>query len=482
MTSLLVKTQFKIDKLILFLALILLFLIDLRVLEIIWTSYKAQWILGLLTLALIAFSSFIFSRMRSSTNVMPYLLAILGVFFVLRIYWIWLVPTPLFSDFETYNRLARFFMVDNSSRGNLSWGFYTYSFGYPLALSIWYSIAGDSLFFAKLFNLLLGATTLIMFYRLGAIKDRRLGLICAFLFAIWPAQIAYTNNIASEHLALLFSIIVLCLFFWLESSGHPVIVAAILGVFLLAAYITRGQLIILSLVIIGFLFLSFFPNKKEIMKMGTVLIGFLGFYLFYIFMMSLVYGVHVRSQGFSTLLMGTNFESQGLWNPEDGSKYVSFSNLEDANRYALNESIARIQSAPKGFVLLMVKKVFIFWETENYGVDWSTSQIEGFPQTRLQSISTQAAEATADFFHFFMIFLAMITLFREVLKPHVSKHVVFMALLVLSGTFLHTIVEAQPRYHYWMEAILIYLSALTLLKLAQVKIHGIQFSIKVSGS
>jgi hypothetical protein len=470
-----IKSLFKFDKLVLLLTLILLSIIALRVIWIIWISYKAQWILGLLTLALVAFSSLVFTRMRASDSTLPYLLVIVGIFLALRIYWIWQIPTPLFSDFESYHRLANFFQAGNVAKNDLGWYYFTYSLGYPLVLSIWYSIAGNSLLFAKLFNVLLGLVTLFLLYRLGGLKDRRLGLITAFLFAIWPAQVAFTNNIASEHLAMLLFIAALFLFIRFTSSDAFMKDGILLGILLSAVYFTRGALIIVLLIILGFLILGSFPIKQKMMRVGVVLLGFSCFSIFFLLLMSLVYGVKVKSQGFSTLLMGTNFNSQGMWNPEDGIKYISFDSPEEANRYALDESIARIRSAPRGFVKLMGKKIFILWEDENYGVSWSTSQIEYFPQTQLQSISAQAAAITADFFHFIVIILAMITLFAEGRSSHVSKQIVFLALLLLSGTFLHTIVESQPRYHYWMEAILIYLSALTLLTLARGK-------VQVSGS
>lgn len=470
MSTPLKKILFNFEKLVLLLTLILLGFIELQVIKNIWTVYQSPWIVGVFLPVLVAFPVFFILRKRSSTGPIPYLLAIIGVFLALRIYWMWLVPTQLFSDFETYDRLARFFQGGSALKAHLSWRYYLYGFGYPLVLSIWYSIVGNSLFLAKVFNLLLGLASLLVFYRLGSMEDQRLGLTAAFLFTIWPAQWSYTNNIASEHLALLLFILALLVFFRFSRSGYPIIDGVILGIILSAAYVTRGPLIIVLMVTLGFLLISPLPSKKKMIRMGVILLGFSGFIIAYFIFMNQVYGIPAKTQGYSTLLMGTNFESKGMWNVEDGNAYQSFDTFEKANQYALTEAIRRIESAPKKFLHLMVEKITITWERDSYGVYWSAYQFEDNPSSKLQSFSIPIANAASDIFHFYLILLAMINVSEEIRRPLISTQVIFLALILLSGTFLHTIFEAQSRYHYWMEGILIFLAGLALWQIARGRV------------
>ena len=64
----------------------------------------------------------------------------------------------------------------------------------------------------------------------------------------------------------------------------------------------------------------------------------------------------------------------------------------------------------------------------------------------------------------------MINVSEEIRRPLISTQVIFLALILLSGTFLHTIFEAQSRYHYWMEGILIFLAGLALWQIARGRV------------
>ena len=114
---------------------------------------------------------------------------------------------------------------------------------YPIILGGLWKVIGISLTSAKVFNAVLGALTIPFIYALGRhIFDKRVGLLAAGLFAVFPNAIAWTPLLFPEELFILLFVAALWVLvaFPTTERGHwlPLIAfGALVGV----AALTRGQ-------------------------------------------------------------------------------------------------------------------------------------------------------------------------------------------------------------------------------------------------
>ena len=114
---------------------------------------------------------------------------------------------------------------------------------YPIVLGGLWKVIGVSLTSAKVFNAVLGALAIPFVYDLGRrIFDRRVGLLAAGLFAVFPNAIAWTPLLFPEELFVLLFVAALwvILAFPIAERGRWVPVAAF-GALVAVATLARGQ-------------------------------------------------------------------------------------------------------------------------------------------------------------------------------------------------------------------------------------------------
>ena len=110
---------------------------------------------------------------------------------------------------------------------------------YPFLLSIAYRFFGTEPLIGEFLNVLIGTASVALLY---AIADRSLGRVeakfCAIAMAIMPAQIFFTGVLMSEPLFVL----ILLTMLWVLATREPTVkTAAIVGVILGVAMLTRGE-------------------------------------------------------------------------------------------------------------------------------------------------------------------------------------------------------------------------------------------------
>jgi len=124
--------------------------------------------------------------------------------------------------------------------------------GYPLILAGLYKVVGPSVLAAKLLNVLLSASTCLLAYVVGArVFNRRVGLVGAFLLALFPGQVFYSTLVMTEVISafLLILLLVLVLTLTIDSISWRAI--ALIGFLLGAAALVRGEMVLLFLPLIA---------------------------------------------------------------------------------------------------------------------------------------------------------------------------------------------------------------------------------------
>jgi tetratricopeptide (TPR) repeat protein len=116
--------------------------------------------------------------------------------------------TPI-VDSKTYDRIARAFAEGQGIGFNFFWQ----PFFYPFFLSVVYFFSGGSIICAKVFQLLLGALTCVLTYKLGEkIFNRWIGIIAGIITVFYGPMFFYEAELLSTSWATFWAVVVILLF------------------------------------------------------------------------------------------------------------------------------------------------------------------------------------------------------------------------------------------------------------------------------
>ena len=163
---------------------------------------------------------------------------------VIRLLYIYFIPTTLFSDQWGYDALA---VGVSEGRGYGPIAFVSsacmdYSFmppGYSFFLAIIYRIFGHNILIAKIFQAFIGSFTCIIIYFIGKnIFDKKIGILSALVAAFYPTFIIFSGLLFTETLYIF--LLSLAILYLLKDFARPSIKnLLIIGVSLGLAMLTR---------------------------------------------------------------------------------------------------------------------------------------------------------------------------------------------------------------------------------------------------
>lgn len=134
------------------------------------------------------------------------LLSIFFISFLVRLIWIWFVPTLPVSDFLAYQRAA-----ESIASGKMYWvSEHIWPAGYPLLLAGIYALIGSHrIITAKLLNAIFGAIVAVLIaYITGYLfENKAVGFLSGMLTGLWPQYVLYSSVLASENAGILFLVL-----------------------------------------------------------------------------------------------------------------------------------------------------------------------------------------------------------------------------------------------------------------------------------
>jgi len=367
-----------------------------------------------------------------------FILTCLIIAVVLRLAWIILTDSKPVSDSAWYYEKG----IDIASgKGYSIEGIPTayYPIGYPLFLSLVFTVFGNSIFAAMIMNLILSAGILVFTYFISKkiFDSENTGRISLFLFAIYPNFIAYTSILATEILflfLLLYGIYILLKFknnLWaLLSAGFA------WGLMSLV----KPQGFFIPLLIVAFLFLR---DKKALTgKLKTLSIIYIimlitllpwvirNYYVFNeFFILSTNEGIN--------LLMGNNPYATGEYNLdeqttmyiwESSNKYPSpdslaaklpydpfwtrygYSDENTANKKIRKKAIDYIINNPSGELKLFTKKLWYNYKKGNEAIGWAVPDLMSLPPLKKNCILVFSK--AANYFYYFIMLLPVLYFIR----------------------------------------------------------------------
>jgi hypothetical protein len=369
------------------------------------------------------------------------------VFVLSRLAVIALVPTEPVSDFRSYYSLAGL-MAEGEPLPSPEQSLLFFSWGYPLALAPWFALLGKSVLLAQLLNVAAGAVAVLLLYPLARhVGGPGVGRCAALLFVFWPAQLFLTPVLASEHLSLVLSLAYLLCVIAVINGSRKAGAAVLAGVCVGLGCAVRpalGITVPIGLMLIGF---GTGARWRRLVFMGLLLAGFAGAQGGYRGLLAKVYQRTPPTVAWWNLLAGTNQEKRGMWNEEDADKFFAFPTLEESNRFARREIYRRVTSDPIGNLNLIRRKLKLLWGDNYYGVYWSTRKLGESQTSAWLSPHLGRLFAWSQVCHLAALALCAFGVLRFARHPH-GYAATLLLMLILSGTALHAVFEAQSRYSY----------------------------------
>lgn len=432
------------------------------------TSMPSYLILLGLTAAVISVIAVcsLFNKLKIKIGAHAFIFCLIAITFLPRLVWILSVKTAPVSDFFLYHDYAI-----KASQGLYdsypeTYPLFPFKFGYPLLLSVLYRIFGASLMTAKFLNVFISVIVAVLLYWIGKkVFNEESGRIAGLIFALWPAQIMYNSVLASEHVFMLFFAAGIALFiktqFYMKGA-YKYLFPALTGVSLALAHIIRpvSSMLFPVLIFYLFVFVKNTPLKKTILhKLGVISLMLAGFVVIMAIFNAVVVnltGVQVwrSSSGFS-LLVGTNYQSSGMYSSED-EKIISEYNydFDKIHSESTKRAIERIKSSPLNFMRLAEKKFILQWTSEDFGLYWSINKVtERTPAAEIANNKSNWIELLVQLFYIALLLFATVGF----IYSKRAENYFTAIFLMLFGAFVaaHTLLEVQSRYHYPVIPVLI---------------------------
>lgn len=410
---------------------------------------------------------------RISTKLFIILLVLSAL--IPRLIWVCYIRTEPYSDFLHIHNYAV-----NASNGDFKgfvnfYAVFPFKMSFGLVLAGLYSVFGADIIVAKLFNVIMSVTLVLIVYA-GAkmLYGSKAARISGLLLALWPADIMYTSVIASEHLFLVLftGAAVLILKFinkytyknYEVTNGNLILLA--IGLLTALAQLIRPMAMIL-LPVFAVYILIFKRYRSDIpasfgLKLKSIILVLASYYIVINLInipVQSVTGVNVtKSYSGFNLMIGTNQKSSGMFNNDDFS-IIEKNNydIEKVHSEARKIAIDRITSDPAKLPGLFYRKIDKLWGNENYGYYWSTSPTGKSAAENTVKSYPRAFYGISQAFYILIIIMAVCSCFYSLREKDYDA---LIFLMIFGGIFLsYLFLEVQSRYHLPVMPLLIMFGA-----------------------
>lgn len=402
------------------------------------------------------------SKLANRFSIRNSLLMIILFAFMVRLLWILLVPTVPFSDFGLMYEQAQ-----EVQQGNYS-SFHNYAYFARFAhdtvtvlyFSLFYNLTSNPLLIIKIFNALFSTLGVYYIYKIVVhIYNEQLGLMAAFLLAIFPPFVMYNSQTMSENLAIPFYLISVYYFVLLIKKGHTsrskeATYLLYCGLALSMANMFR---MVGSVFLIAYImhFVISKGIKKSVLRIPIILVTY--FIPMYLISSILIFNgiteTHLwnsKEPSWTSVLKGTNFESVGHWNTEDAKLPEIYNydpvRIAQASKQIIKERL--LNASPQqiaGFYLM------------KFGSEWAVPDMSAYdwtvPETsKINSLSTllvrkfkSAISITTTLFYLALLYFSVLSLMKNKGRP---EEINFFIILFCGFVMLLLITEAQARYAF----------------------------------
>ena len=404
-------------------------------------------------------------RIRRFVHDNTWLVAIVGLAFLVRVLWMLVAqPTPV-SDWHAYRQLAAD-LLDHHQFGYPDRTTF-YLPVHPVHLALWSLISRSDLWLA-LSSVVLSTASVGLIYAVGVRVhgNRRTALFAAALFAFLPIFILFSPVLATEHLFIVLMLSAMLLL--LEAEGRGLLVTVLVGVFAGLAMLTRGEGVFYAPALIVYVWAgSGIPGVRRRVK-STLLIA-MGIAIVVVPWYVRNATIGSADTGLSSGA-GINFyfahNDSGIygWYPE-GSPLEGL-DAEQANRRGWELGIAYLKEHPADFISDIGFGTVELLKTPRYALFWST---RGLTPGEDPLDPASFVEQEVPFERLLEAALAVPVLLvlsgAALLALRSWQRPVWWLIVPLIGSswILRTVLYwAKPRYGYFIHVMLVFIAAIAL--------------------
>ncbi len=390
----------------------------------------------------------------------------LALCFGLRLLAVCLMQLEPFSDYKIYHDTA-LLLAEGNSINDAYISSFPHIIGFSGVLSGCYRIFGSNIVVMQIGNVLLETATAVMLY-LGAkrLYSRKIANFTAFLYAIAPSFIFYSEFLATEIVFTFFLSVLLYLAICFKEKGS-VTPGILFGALAAISNCIRpyGMLILLAFVLFGVIYVS---PKKRFLSLLLAIVCYSGCKF------GLYFGMQSLSEqkiadipvGYN-LYIGSNAEANGQWNPQDDSyarelMYDADISSDEVHSRLLEEGILRYRQNGFGSNLkLGLLKFGITWGTQMQpAVALRQSGDFAFWDSVFQFGNLSNA--------FHLIFMLGLLVGAVRLRHQKENNAgMFLCIFVLGVAAMHLLAETQERYSYGAIALLMPVASIGLCRTYQ---------------
>mgnify|MGYP000994994873 CR=1 FL=1 len=398
---------------------------------------------------------------------MVYILVIILVSFLLRLFFIIIVNTPISSDFLLIYDAAKKVIVGDTSWQEQSF-FSTWSYQIPF---VYYEALLLKLFrtelILKIFNIAFMVSTNVLIYLIAKeYTNSRIAFISAFLYSIYPAPILLTSVLTNQHISLFFFITGIY-FYLIRPTWLRMILA---GTFFALGNLMRPEgILVIGSVILHHLIMIQYNIKWKNLKQ----------HLCKLLLLLLIYGLIMQT---STVLfkitgaaphgianncpewkfiVGLDTDSMGTYNEKNAS-IILISDLQTRKEQAKDIIVKSLKSS-KNIPLFFIEKFKIMWGRVE-ATTWSLSHIQNDKIIfQLGDITYRHIIDLVLYFDKGIVIIQLMALIFSCIsmwKEQGRNNMFFFIILIILNYFTYTLIEIQPRYRYFIMPSFFILSAI----------------------
>jgi len=431
------------------------------------------------------------SKVRHFTTILA---AILVIGLILRIIVILWIPTVPTEDFWSYFQRAAHLTDFSSYDATIGWHEASYPPGYSLLLSLFFGLPFNRLLIAKLVNVFLSCTVILLVSGISSLLfDQETALVAAAITALSPRLILQNTLIASENL--LIPLLLLWIFLGMCCMQDLRIIKALLiGGLLGVLSLIRSVVFLISIP----WFLSFLPLVKKNLGKLAIFIVILLFGQVLVMLPWAVRNYVVLGKGtfFTTtggidLFIGNNSNASGewyVWTPDLISKYPDFlqKSVVVQDQLAQHTAIKWMEENPIAALKLYFIKWGLIFKNDEFVPDMAIFSKQLSPpyppsDVLIGNHPLKNYQATLNNLfndhYWILLILEILGVLFSLFKLIKDKNSIFFSrwlLMVLTALYFPTITAvylASTRFHWPVTDLLIPFSALPLV-LAYKKIKS----------
>ncbi|MCG3138508.1 MAG: hypothetical protein HJJLKODD_02373 [Phycisphaerae bacterium] len=374
---------------------------------------------------------------------------------VIRTLWIILVPTPAYSDGACYESLARSLLETGQYYNGKNYAYWPP--GYPMLLAGVYALFGYSWFAAKMASVLLAALTEYCgWFWLRRQFGQRVAAVGLLLLVAWPARTFHLDIFSYDDLTM--ALMLLAMVVLPESVNKPGSAWrwAIAGLLMGFGILTRPPLLLVAGVMVVWWILFRIKGPRAWWRIGAFTAGILCFLLPWNIRNYHLFGqiVPLMNNSGMNIYSGVAAGGGGVYASRLDQEVIDLVGADAASDELIFDATCKklfwkaITADPLG----SMKIWFIDKPIHNWGSDNCVAWLEGYqaiwPQpSRLPELLKAGTLTLSNGYYLVLMLLPLIWIRRVARRLAAHPHLGYVLLIFLLGFVIHTVFQAQPRYH-----------------------------------